>query len=69
MTQFKTLKWCYTHDRECKEYRMYEPEDGLMITWIHLTGDKDLLGVQLINGQHDVMRANTKIQIEKIKRT
>lgn len=48
---------------------MYEPEDGLMITWIHLTGDKDLLGVQLINGQHDVMRANTKIQIEKIKRT
>jgi len=67
MTQFKSLKWCYRHDCDCNNYYMYTP-DGDRINKIHLTGNKNLYGVSLFNKQYDVLKADTQIQVENIKR-
>lgn len=65
MTQFKSLKWCYTHD-SVLTHNLYCP-DGDRITKIQLTGNSKLLGVYLSNGKYDVLKADTQIQMEKIK--
>ena len=65
MTQFKSLKWCYVHDA-CLTNNLYCP-DGDRITRIQLTGNQNLLGVYLSNGQYDILKADTQIQVEKIK--
>jgi len=64
-TVFKTLKWCYLHDSDCKQYDMYCP-DGDRIRTIHLTGNQKLYGVSLSNGKYDILKADTQIQVEKI---
>lgn len=45
---------------------MYCP-DGDRIRTIHLTGNQKLYGVSLSNGKYDVLKADTQIQVEKIK--
>lgn len=64
-TKFKTLKWCFKHDPDCKIYNMYTP-DKEQIKRLHLTGDKKYIGLDLVNGQYDILNHNTNIQIEKI---
>lgn len=65
MTQFKSLKYCFVNNLVLN-HNLYCP-DGDRITRIQLTGNQKLYGVYLSNGQYDILKADTKIQVEKIK--
>lgn len=64
--QFKTLKWCYTHDAWL-DHNVYAP-DGFRVTKIMLTGNQKLYGVYFSNGKYDILRENTSMQVEKISK-